>query len=244
MHRFFVPPESLRDGELILPEAQARQLREVLRLRAGEIIGALDNSGAEYRVELTHVGREAVRGRVLEKSVGSREPRTRLVLYQSLLKADKFEWVLQKCTELGVAEFVPVITTRVVADSVSRTKHARWERILVEAAEQSGRSKIPVLQPVRQLDDALQYAHARGGLSLIPWEEERAQDLRRALGTEGAVNLFIGPEGGFAVDEIETARTYGVIPITLGPRILRAETAGLVAASAIFYARGELDARV
>ncbi len=228
---------------MILPEAQARQVREVLRLRAGDVVAALDNSGAEYRVELTVIGREAVRGRVVEKVADSRETGTHLVLYQSLLKADKFEWVLQKCTELGVAEFVPVVTARVVADSVSRMKQVRWERILVEAAEQSGRGKIPVLRPFSHLGDALHDAQVRGGLSLIPWEEEHARDLHSVLPAEGPVNLFIGPEGGFTAGEIDSARADGAIPITLGPRILRAETAGLVAASAIFFARGEMDAR-
>ncbi len=243
MHRFFVSPTALNNGELVLQDGQARQIREVLRLRAGEQVAALDNSGSEYHIELTEVGRERVRGRVVETITESREPRTHLILYQCLLKADKFEWVLQKCTELGVAEFVPVISARVVADSVSRTKQARWERILVEAAEQSARSKIPILHPVKNWQDALAEAQTRGGLALAPWEEERANDLHKALHPGEPVHLFIGPEGGFAAAEIEQARTYGVQPITLGPRILRAETAGLVAISAIFLARGELDAR-
>jgi 16S rRNA (uracil1498-N3)-methyltransferase len=242
LHRFFVPPESLHDGELILRNAQARQIREVLRLRAGDLIVALDNSGAEYHVELTEVGRAAVRGRWVEKIVVAREPRTRVILYQSLLKADKFEWVLQKCTEVGVAEFAPMTTARTVADSISRTKQARWERILIEAAEQAARSKIPILHPLRTLADALKEARARGGPALLPWEQERANDLHAALGPGEPVHLFIGPEGGFEADEAELARAYGATPITLGPRILRAETAGLVTTSAILYARGEMDA--
>ncbi len=243
MHRFFVPSDALQNGELVLREGQAHQIREVLRLRPGERIGALDNTGVEYQVELTEVERAQVRGRIVETLTESREPHTRLVLYQCLLKADKFEWVLQKCTELGVAEFVPVISARVVASSVSRTKQARWERILVEAAEQSARSKIPILHPVKNWQDALAEAQTRGGLALVPWEEERTNDLHKALHPGEPVHLFIGPEGGFAAAEIEQARTYGIQPITLGPRILRAETAGLVAISAIFLARGELDAR-
>ncbi len=224
-----------------MPEPQARQIREVLRLREGEKIGVLDNSGSEYRVELTHVGKDAVRGRVLEKDEVSREPRTQLILYQGLLKADKFEWVLQKCTELGVAEFVPVLTTRAVADAVGRAKRARWERILTEAAEQSGRGKIPTLHPTASFQEALQDAKSRGGLRLIPWEQERTTGLRQALSSSRPIQLFVGPEGGFGVEEIASARDYGAVPITLGPRILRAETAGLVAASAILYACGELE---
>ena len=243
MHRFFISPDALREGELRLRDGPARQIREVLRLRVGERIAVLDNSGAEYQVELTEVGREQVCGHVVERSGESREARTHLILYQCLLKADKFEWVLQKCTELGVAEFVPVISARVVATSVGRAKQTRWERITVEAAEQSSRSKIPMLQPVREWDEALADAQARGGVALIPWEQERTKDLRGALQPGEPVHLFIGPEGGLTATEVEQAVARGVQPITLGPRILRAETAGLVAASAIFFARGEWDAR-
>ncbi len=245
MHRFFVSPGSLREGELILREAQAHQIRDVLQLRAGETIAVLDNSGDEYRVELTAIGRALVRGRVLEKIASPREPRTQLILYQSLLKADKIEWILQKGTELGITAFVPLSTARTAADAVSRTKRARWERILTEAAEQSGRGKIPALHPVQSLQDALQDASRRAGLALIAWEEERAVDLRTALERDRDathINLFIGPEGGLSADEIARSRGFGVQPVTLGPRILRAETAGLVAASAIFFARGEMDA--
>ncbi len=240
MHRFFVPPDAIREDQVILPDSAARQAREVLRLAPGALIAILDNSGAEYRVELTTVGREGVAGRLVERLDRSNEPSTHLVLYQSLLKADKFEWVLQKCTELGVARFVPVVSARTIASDVSRTKRARWERILIEAAEQSGRTRIPELDPVTPLIEALEQAYKRGGWALIPWEEERQIGLREVLKREGPIHLFIGPEGGFTAEEIEAARGLGVISITLGPRILRAETAGLVAATAIFYDRGEL----
>ncbi len=242
MHRFFVPPQAFEGGELAFPEQQAHQIHSVLRLRPGETIVALDNSGREYQVELIRVAREGVRGRVVQVDDSTREPHTELVLYQSLLKADKFEWVLQKGTELGIAAFVPLVTTRVIAAEVGRTKRVRWERILVEAAEQSGRSKIPFLADPQELEEAVCAQAPAEATRLIPWEEERNVDLRTALRPTGPVHLFIGPEGGLTAEEIEMARAQGVQPITLGRRILRAETAGLVAASAIFYARGEMDA--
>ncbi|MGB8648843.1 MAG: RsmE family RNA methyltransferase [Anaerolineae bacterium] len=242
MHRFFVSPGALSEGELILREAQAHQVHGVLRLHPGEIIVALDNTGREYRVELVQVSRALVRGRIVETLTESREARTELTLYQGLLKADKFEWILQKGTELGVAAFVPLVTERVIASDVSRNKRARWERILVEAAEQSGRTRIPRLADATLFAVALKQAQAGGGCALIPWEGERAADLRTALCPQGSVHLFIGPEGGLSAGEIEQARSHAVQPITLGPRILRAETAGLVAASAILFARGEMDA--
>ena len=245
MHRFFVSPDSFQHDELILRGGLAHQIYSVLRLRAGEVIAAVDDKGCEYRVELTRVAPRAVQGRVLDRVHAARDPQTHLSLYQSLLKADKFEWVLQKGTEIGIAEFTPLITSRVVVDSVSRAKRARWERILVEAAEQSGRSKIPTLHAVQVYEEALEDAEARSGLALIPWEEERAGNLRSLLTKEDGgspISLFIGPEGGFAAGEIEIAVAHRVHPVTLGPRILRAETACLVAAAAIFFARGEFEA--
>ncbi len=204
------------------------------------MIGAFDDTGREYRVELARVTRESVSGRVVETLTESREARTELILYQGLLKADKFEWVLQKGTELGIAAFIPLITERVVAADVSRNKRSRWERILTEAAEQSGRTRIPRLADATLFEVALKEAQAGGGCALVAWEGERATDLRSALCPEGRVHLFIGPEGGLSKDEIVEARSHGVQPMTLGPRILRAETAGLVAASAIMFARGEI----
>lgn len=245
MHRFFVAPECIQGSELTLRGGQSHQISSVLHLQPGEIIAALDGRGNEYRVELTRIARQEVKGHLVERVNRPTEPRTHLVLYQSLLKADRFEWVLQKGTEIGVAEFTPVSTTRAVATSVSRAKQARWERIITEAAEQSGRGKIPPLNPVQTYEKALEQAHAQGSLGLIPWEQERGADLSEVLAEEdrgGPIAVFVGPEGGFAAAEIDAARAHGIRPVTLGPRTLRAETAGLVAASLILYERGDLDA--
>jgi 16S rRNA (uracil1498-N3)-methyltransferase len=244
MHRFFVSVGCFQQGDLVLSGDQAHQIHDVLRLVRGEVIAALDNSGAEFRVELTRVSRGEVRGRVLERLNPASEPLTRLTLYQSILKADKFEWVLQKGTEIGVAEFVPMITSRVVASSISGAKHRRWERIVVEASEQAGRGKIPAIRPVQRFEDALGEAGERGGLAVIPWEGERSASLRSLLESsnrDSAISVFIGPEGGLATAEIAAARARNVHAVGLGPRILRAETAGLVTASAILFARGELE---
>lgn len=244
MHRFFVAPASIQNAQVQFSDAQARQLYDVLRLHAGEHIIVLDNSGNEYTVELAVVARHAARGRIVETRAARGEPRTRLILYQALLKADKFEWVLQKGTELGIAEFAPIVSARCVVTSVSKPKVARWQNIVVEAAEQSRRGKVPVLHPLQTLETALDSTARSGGLKLIAWEQEDTRDLARVLASSAdtTVHLLIGPEGGFAPEEIEQARAHGIQPITLGTRILRAETAGLVASSAIFYARGELNA--
>lgn len=242
MHRFFVSPDSIRNGIVHFTNAQAHQLRDVLRMRAGDEVVVLDNAGSEYRVVLQHVTREEARGEIAQQHAATGEPRTQIILYQALLKADKFEWVLQKGTELGIAAFSPIVSERSVQE-VGKQKFARWSHIVTEAAEQAGRGKIPPLYGHQLLSHALRVAPQHGGLVLLAWEQETKFDLQTVLGNSDAItiHLFIGPEGGLTENEIADAREKGAQPITLGNRILRAETAGLVAASAIFFARGDLS---
>jgi 16S rRNA (uracil1498-N3)-methyltransferase len=170
------------------------------------------------------------------------EPDVRLVLYQALIKGQRFDWVLEKGTEVGVSSFVPVVSSRSVVRpaEASASRLERWQRIVTEAAEQSGRSRLPQVSPPVTFADALASAP---GLRLLPWEGEHDITLREALTAEGppeAVSLFIGPEGGFPTEEVEMARQQGVRTVSLGPRILRAETAGIVAAALVLHELGEM----
>ena len=242
-HRFFVSAALLQNEAFVFGDAQAHQIRDVLRMRAGQEIIALDNLGNEYRVVLNEISRARVRGEIISQTIARGEPQTQIILYQALVKADKLEWVLQKCTEVGVSEFVPITTARALADHIGKQKFARWQQIVTEAAEQAGRGKIPALANIQTLQAALAHAQARGGAKFILWENENARDLKRALQDISAdtFHLFVGPEGGFTAEEIATAEKFGAQSVTLGPRILRAETAGLVAASALLFARGDLS---
>jgi 16S rRNA (uracil1498-N3)-methyltransferase len=243
MHHFFVSPEAIRENRVVLRGATAHQIRDVLRMRPGDEIMLFDNTGWAYHVELGAIERDVVHGHVLDRAQWKTEALTRVTLYQGLLKGDKFEWVLQKGTELGIAEFVPVLAARSIVgnvEDIGDAKIERWQRIIVEAAEQSGRAALPTLARPMLFKQACQAARQQG-LALIPWEEERSFRLRQALRDHASkhVSLMIGPEGGFAHEEVATAREAGVIPVTLGPRILRAETAGLAAAAAVFYELGD-----
>ena len=250
MHRFFIPPEWINGQQVTLTEDVAHQIRHVLRMGAGDRLVVLDDSGWEREVELNRVAQNVVMGHVIGERLAAGEPRTRISLYQGVLKAQKFEWVLQKGTELGLVEFVPIVCERSVVgdlEDVDR-KLGRWQHIIREAAEQSRRGRRPVLRPAMLFAQGCQRALRSGGLSLAPWEEEKGASLKSALtaGDEGdkrpfSISLFIGPEGGLTADEIKVARSYNVQPVSLGPRILRAETAGLVAASAILYELGDLE---
>ena len=246
MHRFFVPPESILADRVVLPSAVARQVSRVLRLRSGDQIMVLDNEGWEYSVTLEDVSHSVAAGTVTSKAHCSGEPKSRITLYQGVLKAGKFELVLQKCTELGVAVFVPVLCTRSIPrtriDGPSEKRADRWRKIVAEAAEQSGRAHIPIIGDQLDFRDA---CDAVQGPAVIPWEEEDRQGLRQALADlkdipPPSLSIFIGPEGGFTTEETDLARARAIEPVTLGSRILRAETAAVAAVSAVLYELGDL----
>lgn len=254
MHRFFLPPEAFKGRVVAFEGPVAHQIANVLRLREGARVVALDNSGWEMEVELDLVTRDRAGGHIVRRTLNAAEPTVKITIYQALLKSDHFELVLQKGTELGVVAFVPLVTARTVlgtAGEVDSTKVRRWQRIVIEAAEQSGRGRLPVLQPAMLFESACEGAR---GFSVIPWEAERTVCLRHALrerfsgetraGRPGerpfSVNLFVGPEGGFTAEEVDLARRHDIVPVSLGPRILRAETAAIVAAAAVLYEAGEL----
>ncbi len=227
-------------AELELPEEIAHQARDVLRLAPGDTIRLLDGRGGEYQATLVEVGRKRVVARLGARVEAPVDGGPRVALCQGMLKGAKFETVLQKCTELGVAEFIPLLSERAVAaaDELSAAKRTRWQRIVAEAVEQSGGSCLPTLAAPCPLLSALAGLPA-GGIALFAWEEARGLSLRHALQAGIAARgglasvpearLFIGPEGGFTADEAALAEQAGATLVTLGPRILRAETAAIVA---------------
>lgn len=242
MRRFFVPPQAIVGQEAHLGPDLAHRMGRVLRLRGGDHVLLLDNSGREYEVELTALTATGAQGVVLASSEGAGEPSVRLVLYQALIKGQRFDWVLEKGTELGVIAFVPVVSGRsqVRPSRASSARVERWRRVIAEAAEQSGRSRLPQISPPLPFDEACASA---AGLRILPWEGEREVSLGDVLAREepvDVVSLFIGPEGGFPSEEVELARQQGVRTVSLGPRILRAETAAIVAAALVLHALGEL----
>lgn len=245
MHRFFVPPENLAGDEVALPAEVARQVARVLRLRRGERLVLLDDSGWQTEAELVEVTSRAARVRIVRRTLVTTEPRLQVVLYQAVLKGEHFEMVLEKGTELGVGAFVPVLAARCVVGHVAdddSAKGQRWRRIIREAAEQSGRGRLPGLLPAMLFEHAVARAAAP---AFVPWERSAGppyrESLRKALRRlPHTVSLFVGPEGGFTDEEISIAERYGVQPVTLGARVLRAETAAVVCAALALYEAGDL----
>ncbi|MDE3228771.1 MAG: 16S rRNA (uracil(1498)-N(3))-methyltransferase, partial [Chloroflexota bacterium] len=250
--RFLLRDVALAPGaELALPDEIAHQARDVLRLRPGDTVRLLDGAGGEYPATIMEVARRAVVAHVGAREDGPPPLPVRLTLCVGLLKAARYEWALQKGTELGVATFQPLLTARAVAatEEFGAAKRRRYERIIAEAMEQCGAAWLPDLAAPRTLAEALALAPA-DAIRLIPWEEAAAAPIRATLVAEvarratpaPAIWLYIGPEGGFTPDEVAAAQAAGALPVTLGPRILRAETAAIVAAALALDALGALDA--
>jgi 16S rRNA (uracil1498-N3)-methyltransferase len=250
MHRFFVQPQAIKAQEARIGGEVAHQISRVLRMQVGDEICLLDGSGYEYRVSLLTVGANECVGRVNEKAKGTGEPRCQVTLYISLLnKVDKFEWALQKCTEIGAARFVPVRSARSISDTPGGTKIDRWKRIIQEAAEQSGRAIIPTLAECMTLQAAIRQEHTALGnsvagshIALFPTlgAQQTLKDALQKATQANTLAIFIGPEGGFTQDEVNDAMTAGIQAVTLGPRTLRAETAAVASLAMTLYELGEM----
>lgn len=244
MHRFYVPPAAIARGEVSIQGESARQIGRVLRMQPGDTVSVFDGSGDEYILRLTSLQRDEARGAIIERRHGTTEPAAQVTMYLALLnKPGKLEWAFQKCTEIGAAAFVPLLTARTVAGPPAPSRYERWSRIIQEAAEQSGRTTLPALDPALPFAQALTQA-AASSTAIIPTLHAKvslARALQPVAGRPGAnMSIFIGPEGGFTPDEITDAAAAGVVPVTLGPRTLRAETAAPVALALALHALGEM----
>jgi 16S rRNA (uracil1498-N3)-methyltransferase len=246
MHRFFVSGALLAQDPVVLTGDIAHQMRRVLRLTPGDQVTLLDGEGWAHEAEVITITGKDARLKVLSRVEAPGEPHAQIILHQAVLKGERFEWALQKGTELGVSAFTPLVTERTIISDLQAVegKRERWQRIIREAAEQCGRGRIPMLLPGQLLRSAVKGPVGGSTLRLIPWEGEKTLTLGGALracnfSMEPRIELFVGPEGGFTDAEVDWAQRHGVKPVTLGPRVMRAETAGLVATAAIMYHSGE-----
>jgi 16S rRNA (uracil1498-N3)-methyltransferase len=245
MHHFFVSKGQINASVVNFPADIAHQIKRVLRLREGDLVNVLDNQGNIYLTSLAFGEGSEVQGQIKNTDVCDSEPRTKLSLYVGLTQRDKFEWILQKGTELGVSRFIPFISERSLVQKVSSAdkKEQRWQKIIQEAAEQSKRGIIPVLEPAVDFKQALTGAVEKNDVCLIPWEETKSGSISTVLGERKPerVAVLIGPEGGFSAEEIRLAEEKKVTPVTLGKRILRMETAALAAAAMVMFYLGEME---
>jgi len=235
MFRFFLPT-TIEDPQniIIADKAIIKKITKVLRLNIGDSLFLFDNTGEEYEVVLNEFKDKNIFCRLVRRMEIDRELPIEIVLYQSILKKDKFEWVCQKVTEIGIKKIVPIDTEFCVINELNQNKVKRYKKIIEEAVIQSGGKIPPVFEPVIKFTEAVKTLNPRD-LNIICHEQEKANNLLEILRTHGnkVINIFVGPEGGFSPFEIDLANQNSLIPVSLGKRILRAETAGIVACGTI-----------
>lgn len=224
MHRFYIDHKITGDTLTIHDSDQIKQMKKVLRLSEGDRIMLFDNTGFDYDCEIVKFEVKSTDLKVLKKIPGVGFNRN-VTLYLALLKKDNFELVVQKATELGVSKIVPVLTHRCVKNSISPNQFDRYSSIIKEATEQSRGSIMPQLAKLQKYSETIDNLD-ENHLNLVAYEQEEVKHLNE-LNLENNINIFIGPEGGFTAEEIAYAQEKGCIVISLGKRILRAETAAI-----------------
>lgn len=242
MYRFYVEQHQIEDKQITILGGDVNHIKNVLRLKPGEKVLLCDGRGIEYICSLQEFNAQEIITAIEERKECENELPVRITLYQGLPKKDKMELIIQKAIELGVYEIVPVMTKRTIVKLEDSKKEAkkleRWQSIAESAAKQSHRGYIPVVRPVIGFKEALKEA-GQFDLSMIPFEHAEQMEITREtikkLHNCETAAIFIGPEGGFEDSEIENANDQGIVPITLGKRILRTETAGLAVLSMIIY---------
>jgi 16S rRNA (uracil1498-N3)-methyltransferase len=248
MHKFFVPKESICENTVAISGEDVKHILKVLRLHEGAIISINNCEGQEYIGEIISTDKKEVLVSIREEVSLNNESPIDVYLFQGLPKSSKMDLIAQKATELGVKEITPVITERVVVKNEigEYKKLDRWQRIALEACKQSKRSLIPTINAPIEFEELLKLLKNMD-LIVVPYENQEGYGIKNVIQSlhieVKKVGIVIGPEGGFEEAEIEKLKELGAHIVTLGPRILRTETAGFVCASLIMYEIGDLGGK-
>ena len=238
MHHFFISTEYIANGRVEIVGQLVHQFKNVLRFRVGDTVIVFDNTGMEYVVKLNSFLDNKIIGIVLDSYKNKNEPVVNIRIFQSLIRFDKFELVLQKCTELGVSAFVPIISEKSTMyrslNSVKK-KYDRWNRIIIESTEQSQRGLLPSLYDPCNFKEACSFVNDFALIGSLNCNENIKDTLEIVPNSNVSVDIFIGPEYGFTVEEEFFAIKNGIRKLSLGPRILRAETAAISAMAIVLY---------
>lgn len=241
MHHFFVTPDQVKENNIYIEGSDVNHIKNVLRMKIGEELQISDGDNKKYLCEIVSMASDEVCVAIKEELGSDTELPSKIYLFQGLPKSDKMELIVQKAVELGAFEIIPVATKRAVVkldDKKAAKKVERWNSIAEGGAKQSGRNVIPKVTRVMSYKEAIEYARGLD-VVLIPYElAEGMQETKQIISNiapGGTIGVFIGPEGGFEVTEVEYAIENGAKPVTLGKRILRTETAGLTTLSILMY---------
>lgn len=238
MHRFFIEPHAVCGNEAVLTGEDVQHIAKVLRLRAGDEVTLCDGAKTEYTARIDSVEKERITLRVLETAASKTESSAEITLYQGLPKAGKLETIIQKCVELGIGKVIPFDAERSVVKLSEKDfakKQSRYQRVAYEAAKQSRRGIIPEVGGLVKL---AKEDFSGFDLILLAYEEERGTTLKKALRAKmdaKRIALIVGPEGGFAPEEADMLIQRGAVSVSLGPRILRTETAGMAMLAMTVY---------
>ena len=242
MYQFFVEPSRIQGTRVVITGNDVNHIKNVLRMQPGEEIAVSNGEdGKEYRCGIEELYEDEIICTLRFVKEDGVELPSKIYLFQGLPKADKMELIVQKAVELGIYEIIPVSTKRAVVkldEKKAKSKIARWQTISEAAAKQSKRRIVPQIHTVMSFKEAVAYAKDMQ-IKLIPYElaegMEKTREIIGSLKPGQDIAIFIGPEGGFEENEIQTALGNGIEPITLGKRILRTETAGFTILSWIMY---------
>ena len=241
MQNFFVYDWQVQGDTVTIEGTDVNHMVNVLRMKVGEEVSVHDDVNRKYLCRIAELQEDKVCLSILEQQTSDTELPCRIYLFQGLPKGDKMEWIIQKGVELGAYAIVPVATKRAVVkldEKKAQKKVARWNSIAESAAKQSGRGMIPEVLPVMKFAEALEFAKDLD-LNLIPYEKaEGIADTKQRIAEirpGQSIGIFIGPEGGFEEAEVEMAKEMQAVPVTLGRRILRTETAGMTMLSILMY---------
>jgi 16S rRNA (uracil1498-N3)-methyltransferase len=240
--RIYTPSALTSGADIALTQSGANHVARVLRMRIGEPLAVFDGKGNEFHADLARIEGSAVTVRIGAQLSGTPESRLKISLVQGVSRSERMDWALQKATELGVNVIAPVLTSRSVVrldDNQSAKKQDHWHNIIVGACEQSGRCHVPEVLPPVSLRQYLQ-EHRKEGMRLV-LSPTGPSALAGLTSMSTRVELLIGPEGGLDDDEIDRAQTAGFVPVRLGPRVLRTETAAVTALSVLQAMWGDLQ---
>lgn len=241
MHHFFVNPSQINQDEVWIEGSDVNHMKNVLRMHIGEEVLISDGQGNDYICEISDMSEEQIKTRIIKENGEGTELPVRIYLFQGLPKSDKMEFIIQKAVELGAFQIVPMATKRCVVKldrKKEEAKRKRWQSIAESAAKQSRRSIIPQIHPVVDFKQAVKMTEDFS-CKWIPYENfkdmESARKMMNSIKPGDAIAIFIGPEGGFETDEVDYAVEHGISPISLGKRILRTETAGMMLLSVLMF---------
>lgn len=247
MPKFFVTQDKITENQIIIDTEDVAHISRVLRLGIGDHVTVCDGQGTDYEVEIAEMEQKQIICSITEKRASESEPNIKVTLFQGLPKASKMEYIIQKTTELGISEIVPVKLSRCVVKidnkKDEKKKLDRWQKISEAAAKQSGRGIVPKISEIMTLDEVIERSK-EFDLFFVPYECEEQKTLKEVLLSKPdikTVGFIIGPEGGFDPTETEKLHESGIATVTLGKRILRTETAGEAVLAMTMYEIGDIN---